>query len=78
MVYSTCAKRLFEIIEEASNTAPSWHKDVRFFNVKNLDGQKIASFYLDPFSRPATKRGGAWMDECLCRNQKRKMILFSQ
>ena len=48
------------------------HEDVRFFNVKNIDGQKIASFYLDPFSRPATKRGGAWMDECLCRNQKTK------
>jgi len=71
-LFNLC-KRLFEIdIEEASNTAPLWHEDVRFFNVKNLDGQKIASFYLDPFSRPATKRGGAWMDECLCRNQKTK------
>lgn len=71
-LFNLC-KRLFEIdIEEASNTAPLWHEDVRFFNVKNIDGQKIASFYLDPFSRPATKRGGAWMDECLCRNQKNK------
>ena len=71
-LFNLC-KRLFEIdIEEASDTAPLWHEDVRFFNVKNLDGQKIASFYLDPFSRPATKRGGAWMDECLCRNQKTK------
>ncbi len=71
-LFNLC-KRLFEIdIEEAINTAPLWHEDVRFFNVKNIDGQKIASFYLDPFSRPATKRGGAWMDECLCRNQKTK------
>ncbi len=71
-LFNLC-KRLFEIdIEEASNSAPLWHEDVRFFNVKNLDGQKIASFYLDPFSRPATKRGGAWMDECLCRHQKTK------
>jgi len=71
-LFNLC-KRLFEIeIEEASNTAPLWHKDVRFFNVQNSNGEKIASFYLDPFSRPATKRGGAWMDECLCRNQKNK------
>ena len=71
-LFNLC-KRLFEIdIEEAINTVPLWHEDVRFFNVKNIDGQKIASFYLDPFSRPATKRGGAWMDECLCRNQKTK------
>jgi len=48
-LFNLC-KRLFEIdIEEASNSAPLWHEDVRFFNVKNLDGQKIASFYLDPF-----------------------------
>ena len=71
-LFNLC-KRLFEIeIEEASDSAPLWHKDVRFFNVKNLDGQKISSFYLDPFSRPATKRGGAWMDECLCRNKKER------
>ena len=71
-LFNLC-KRLFEIeIEEAKGRAPLWHEDVRFFNVRNLDGQKIASFYLDPFSRPATKRGGAWMDECLCRNQKDK------
>jgi len=70
-LFNLC-KRLFEIeVEEASDSVPLWHKDVRFFNVKNLDDQKIASFYLDPFSRPATKRGGAWMDECLCRNKKK-------
>ena len=26
--------------------------------------EHIASFYLDPYSRPAEKRGGAWMDQC--------------
>ena len=71
-LFNLCT-RLFEIsIEEVKGVAPIWHEDVRFFNVKNLNNQKIASFYLDPFSRPATKRGGAWMDECLCRNQKEK------
>ena len=31
-------------------------------------GQPLAAFYLDPFSRPGSKRGGAWMDECLVRS----------
>ncbi len=31
-------------------------------------GQPIAAFYLDPYSRPGSKRGGAWMDECLGRS----------
>ncbi len=27
------------------------------------EGRPKAYFYLDPYSRPAEKRGGAWMDE---------------
>jgi oligopeptidase A len=30
-------------------------------------GNPIAYFYLDAYSRPAEKRGGAWMDECITR-----------
>ena len=44
-----------------------WHQDVRFYHVKDETGASIASFYLDPYSRPAEKRGGAWMDSCLDR-----------
>ncbi len=69
-LFNLC-KRLFEItIEENHKEIPIWHEDVLFFNVKNKDGDKIASFYLDPYSRPSTKRGGAWMDECLSRHNK--------
>ena len=39
--------------------------DVRFFKVQDeASGEHLASFYLDPYSRPATKRGGAWMGTC--------------
>ncbi|CAN0521212.1 unnamed protein product, partial [Scytosiphon promiscuus] len=31
--------------------------------------EHVASFYLDPYSRPENKRGGAWMDVCLGRSQ---------
>ena len=63
-------ERLFSIkIEAADGEAPIWHQDVRFFRVNDQEGHPLAAFYLDPFSRPASKRGGAWMDECLNRSR---------
>ncbi len=64
------ANRLFGItIVAADGQAPVWHDDVRFFHVHDKeDGEQIASFYLDPYSRPHEKRGGAWMDECVGRS----------
>lgn len=54
------AKRLFDVdIEPADGKAPVWHEDVRFFVVKK-GGRPKAYFYLDPYSRPSEKRGGAW------------------
>lgn len=63
------AERLFGIvISAADGQAPVWHPQVRYFQVANAaDGRAIAYFYLDPYSRPAEKRGGAWMDECIGR-----------
>ncbi|HBE51910.1 MAG TPA: peptidase M3 [Cyanobacteria bacterium UBA11369] len=62
------AKRLFGItITAADSQAPVWHEDVRYFQVADETGNAIAYFYLDPYSRPAEKRGGAWMDECIVR-----------
>ncbi len=62
------AERLFGIhVSPADGDAPVWHKDVRYFRVSNESGQQIAAFYLDPYSRPENKRGGAWMDDCLGR-----------
>jgi len=65
-LFSLC-DRLFGItISAADGEAPIWHPDVRFFRVHDRDnGRPIAAFYLDPYSRPGSKRGGAWMDECL-------------
>ena len=61
-------ERIFGIqVAAADGSAPIWHDDVRFFEIKNEQGEPIAAFYLDPYSRPEDKRGGAWMDDCLCR-----------
>jgi oligopeptidase A len=64
------AGRLFGVsIEAADGEAPVWHSDVRFFRVRDADGGALAAFYLDPYSRPEEKRGGAWMDECVSRSR---------
>jgi oligopeptidase A len=61
------ADRLFGItITAADGQAPVWHSDVRYFQVSK-EGEPIAYFFLDPYSRPAEKRGGAWMDDCIGR-----------
>ena len=61
------AKRIFGVtITPADGEAPVWNEDVRFFKVED-NGEAIAYFYLDPYSRPAEKRGGAWMNDCVGR-----------
>ncbi len=67
------AERLFGVtVRPADGQAPVWHPDVRYFEVLDEKGEAIAAFYLDPYSRPAEKRGGAWMDVCLGRARDRQ------
>ncbi len=62
------AKRIFGVeIIAADGQSPIWHPDVRYFQINDEKGEKIAYFYLDAYSRPAEKRGGAWMDVCIGR-----------
>ena len=62
------AKRIFGVeIIATDGKAPIWHPDVRYFQINDEKGEKIAYFYLDAYSRPAEKRGGAWMDVCIGR-----------
>jgi oligopeptidase A len=64
------AHNLFGInITAADGQAPVWNSDVRYFQVANEQNQPIAYFYLDPYSRPAEKRGGAWMNDCISRSK---------
>jgi oligopeptidase A len=73
-LFALC-KQLFCIeIEEAANSgaAEVWQNDVRLFDVWCVrhKGEKklIGQFYFDPYSRPADKNGGAWMDVCYQRS----------
>ena len=68
-LFGLCS-RLFDVeIRSGDGAAPLWHNDVGFYEVLR-GGEVIAGFYLDPYSRPASKRGGAWMDECLGRKRR--------
>ncbi|MBU1109768.1 MAG: M3 family metallopeptidase, partial [Candidatus Riflebacteria bacterium] len=63
------SERIFgiSICKSSDNSVPKWHEDIEFFDIKDENGKMLAQFYLDPYSRPAEKRGGAWMNECFGR-----------
>ena len=61
------ANNLFDIvIKESKGEVDVWDKDVKYFRIYNEGSdEEIASFYLDPYSRPGEKNGGAWMNNCV-------------
>ena len=65
-------KGLFKVVETIfklkiiKSDAPTWHKDVSFYSIKNENGELIGQFYFDLYARNH-KRGGAWMDEAISR-----------
>jgi oligopeptidase A len=72
------ANQLFGIsILPADGQTDVWNRDVRYFQVNNEEDKAITSgaskaiayFFLDPYSRPAEKRGGAWMNDCVSRQK---------
>jgi oligopeptidase A len=56
-------------IRIAPGQAPTWHPDVRFFDIFDAGGELIGQFYLDLYARPS-KRGGAWMDDAITRKRR--------
>ncbi len=57
-----------EIAESTDASVPVWDESVQFFEVRR-DGKVIAAFYVDPYSRPGEKRGGAWMNTVVGRDR---------
>jgi oligopeptidase A len=55
-------------IRIAQASAPLWHPDVRFFEIRDAAGELVGQFYLDLYARE-TKRGGAWMDDAITRRR---------
>ncbi len=55
------ANRVYGLTFQERTDIPTYHSDMRVFEVLDKKGQPKALFYCDYFRRP-TKRGGAWMD----------------
>jgi peptidyl-dipeptidase Dcp len=62
------ANKLFGISLEERFDIPTYHEDVKTFEVKRADGSHVGILYTDYFPR-ASKRGGAWMNSF--RKQRR-------
>jgi oligopeptidase A len=61
-------EKLFGLKISGINNFDTWHEDVRFYEIHDMNGQLRGRFYLDLFARPK-KRGGAWMDDCVNRKK---------
>jgi len=55
------ATRAYGLTFKERDDIPTYHPDMRAFEVIDKDGKTKALFYCDYYRRP-TKRGGAWMD----------------
>ena len=62
------SERLFGVRFAARGGVPSWHPDVRYYDVLDAGGAVLAGVYLDLYARSG-KRGGAWMDVCRTRRR---------
>lgn len=56
------ANKLYGLTFEPMPDAPKYHPDVKVYDVKDAEGNHLAVFMTDYFTR-ASKRQGAWMEE---------------
>jgi oligopeptidase A len=55
------ASRLFGIRVAPGPAVPVWHPEVKYYEIRDADGELLGGFYTDWHPRD-NKRGGAWMD----------------
>ncbi len=72
------AGRVYGLTFKERTDIPTYHPDMRVFEVIDKDGQSLALFYGDYYRRPS-KRGGAWMDAFAeqSRHWNQKPIIFN-
>lgn len=56
------ANKLYGLTFEPMPDAPKYHPDIKVYDVKDAEGNHLAVFMTDYFTR-ASKRQGAWMEE---------------
>ena len=67
------AHRVYGLTFKERTDIPTYHPDMRVFEVIDKDGKQKALFYCDYFRRP-TKRGGAWMDAFQKQSRQRQQL----
>ena len=72
------AHRVYGLSFRERKDIPTYHKDMKVFDVIDADGKQLALFYCDYFRRP-TKRGGAWMSAFLKQSgdRQQKPLIFN-
>ena len=67
------AHRVYGLNFVERKDVPTYHPDMKVFEVRDKDGKILALFYSDPYRRP-TKRGGAWMSAFAKQSNLRKQL----
>ena len=72
------ANRVYGLTFKERTDIPTYHRDMRVFEVFDKDGTSMALFYGDYYRRPS-KRGGAWMDNFQEQSHRwqQKPIIFN-
>lgn len=67
------ANRAYGLTFKERKDLPTYHPDMKVYDVIDANGKQLALFYCDYFRRP-TKRGGAWMSSFAKQSGLRKQI----
>ena len=67
------AHRVYGLTFKERKDIPTYHPDMKVFEVVDKDGKPLALFYSDYFRRP-TKRGGAWMSSFAKQSSQRHQL----
>lgn len=67
------ANKVYGLTFKERKDIPTYHPDMKVFNVIDNNGKQLALFYCDYFRRPS-KRGGAWMSAFAKQSKMRQQI----
>ena len=67
------ANKVYGLTFKERKDIPTYHPDMKVFDVIDSNGKQLALFYCDYFRRP-TKRGGAWMSAFAKQSRMRQQI----
>ena len=67
------ANKAYGLTFKERTDIPTYHPDMKVYEVFDKDGKQKALFYCDYFRRP-TKRGGAWMDAFAEQSRQRQQM----